>query len=216
MVRFLDGRFVVSLSLLFCASVAIAHAAQGGIVYNALYDCGPGRNQFTVLGCNGNLCTIFYPKGNGGAGFRSTLGRESLAESIDGSYGGSRPPCRIAGKVVHAATHAKLHPAAPRRAQAPVSGGPIAAGRYECYTLSGGELEAAMMENFSIGNGRYRDAGGHAGSYSTSGGVITFHGGGLDGRRAVYVPGRVGSNNPPHVKFLLGRGGYGDECDGKG
>lgn len=186
-------------------------------MYNALYDCGPGRNQFKVLGCNGNLCTVFYPRGNGGTGFRSTIDRESLAESINGTYGGTRPPCRISGRVVHASTQATLHPVAPRPPAGTVSHGPIVLGRYQCFTLSGGELEAALMENFSIlGNGAYRDAGGHVGTYSTSGGVMTFHGGGLNGVRAQYVSGRVGSDNPPHIKFLLPRGGFGDQCDGKG
>ena len=193
-----------------------ATAAQSGILYNALYDCGPGRNQFKVLGCNGNICTLFYPKGNGGVGFKSKIDRESLAESINGTYGGTRKPCTVAGNVVHAATApVPRAPVASRNVAS--SGGPIALGRYECFMYSGGHLESALMENFSIlGAGRYRDAGGHAGTYSMRAGVLTFHGGGLNGVQAHYIQGRVGSDNPPHMQFHLPRGGNGDECDGKG
>jgi hypothetical protein len=202
--------------LVLVALCGPAYAAQAGIVYHALYDCGPGRNQFEVLGCSGNLCTLFYPKGNGGTGFKTTIDRESLSESIDGTYGGTRKPCTIAGTVVHAPANAELHPAAaPVKAMA--YGGPIVAGRYECFTYSGGHLESALMENFSIsGSGRYRDAGGHSGTYTTRGGITTFHGGGLNGMQASYIPGVPGSANPPHMQFHSPRGGSADECDGKG
>ncbi len=206
-------RFVLLLT--FVALAGRAYAAQAGFVYNALYDCGPGRNQFKVLSCSGNLCTLFYPKGNGGVGFKTTIDRESLAESINGTYGGTRKPCTISGAVVHAPTNTQRRPA-PVPVRAKVVSGPIVAGRYECYAYSGGHLEAALMENFSIGGGgSYRDAGGHAGTYATSGGIMTFHGGGLNGVQARYIPGQVGSANPPHIQFVSARGS-GDECDGKG
>jgi hypothetical protein len=99
---------------------------------------------------------------------------------------------------------------------APYTGGPMAMGRYECWAYSGGHLEAAMMENFSLsGGGRYADAGGHAGTYSVNSGLLMFHGGGLNGVQAKYIPGVPGSANPPHMQFIGSRGS-GDECDGKG
>jgi hypothetical protein len=214
--RRLQFAFIVT-SLAMCGlTAALGYGAQGGIVYNALYDCGPGRNQFKVLNCNGSLCTLLYPKGNGGAGFKTTIDRESLAESINGTYGGTRKPCTINGKVVKAPTQAALNPLAPKKPQPPNPGGPMVTGRYECWTYTGGHLEAAMMENFSLaGGGQYKDAGGHAGTYAVSSGLITFRGAALNGVQARYIQGVPGSANPPHIQFLGSRGS-GDECDGKG
>jgi hypothetical protein len=208
--------FIAILASLVLGGLAATHAlAASGIVYNALYDCGPGRNQFKVLNCSGNLCTLLYPNGNGGKGFTSKIDRESLAESINGTYGGTRKPCTSSGKVVKAHTTPYLVSTAPKT-PAPFSGGPMVMGRYECWTYTGGHLEAAMMENFSLaGGGRYTDAGGHAGTYSVSSGLLTFRGGGLNGMRAKYIPGVPGSANPPHMQFIGSRGS-GDECDGKG
>jgi hypothetical protein len=207
---------VIVTSLVFGAFTATQASAGGSIVYNALYDCGPGGNQFKVLNCNGNICTLFYPNGNGGRGFTSKIARGPLAESINGTYGGTRKPCTINGKVVKAPTTPSMLAAAPPKKPAPYSGGPMVMGRYECWTYTGGHLQAAMMENFSLaGGGRYADAGGHAGTYSVSSGLLTFHGGGLNGVRAKYIPGVPGSANPPHMQFIGSRGS-GDECDGKG
>jgi hypothetical protein len=207
---------VVLTSLVLGALTATLSSAASGIVYNALYDCGPGRNQFKVLNCNGNLCTVLYPNGNGGKGFTSKIDRESLAESINGTYGGTRKPCTINGKVVKAPTSVSMVATAPPKKPAPSSGGPLSMGRYECWAYAGGHLQAAMMENFSLaGGGRYADAGGHAGTYSVSSGVLTFHGGALNGVQGKYIPGVPGSANPPHVQFIGARGS-GDECDGKG
>lgn len=207
---------VILTSLVIGALAATQGSAASGIVYNALYDCGPARNQFKVLNCNGNLCTVLYPNGNGGKGFTSKIDRQSLAESINGTYGGTRKPCTINGKVVKAPTTVSTVATAPPKKAAPSSGGSLSMGRYECFAYSGGHLQAAMMENFSLaGGGRYTDAGGHAGTYSVSSGLLTFHGGGLNGVQAKYIPGVPGSANPPHVQFIGARGS-GDECDGKG
>ena len=207
---------VILTSLVIGALAATQGSAASGIVYNALYDCGPGGNQFKVLNCNGNICTLSYPNGNGGRGFTSKIDRESLAESINGTYGGTSKPCTINGRVVKAHTTPYVVAAAPAHKPAAFSGGPMVMGRYECWTYTGGHLEAAMMENFSLaGGGRYTDAGGHAGTYSASSGLLTFHGGGLNGVQGKYIPGVPGSANPPHMQFIGSRGS-GDECDGKG
>jgi hypothetical protein len=209
------GFFVVLTALVVGGFTASHAAAAGTIVFNALYDCGPGRNQFKVLNCNGNICTLFYPNGNGGRGFTSKIARGPLAETINGTYGGTYKPCTINGNVVKAPTTPSMV-AASRPPRPVAAGGAIVMGRYECWTYTGGHLQAAMMENFSLAaGGRYTDAGGHAGTYSVSGGVLTFHGGGLNGVRGKYVPGVPGSANPPHVQFI-GNRGSGDACDGKG
>jgi hypothetical protein len=209
--------FVIAAATLAigCLTAAPSVGAAGGIVYNALYDCGPGGNQFKVLNCDGDICTLLYPNGNGGRGFKSKIAREALAESINGTYGGTRKPCTINGKLVKAPTKVAMNPVAPKKPQ-PKPGGPMVMGRYECWTYSGGHLEAAMMENFSLaGGGRYTDAGGHAGTYAVSAGVLTFHGAGLNGLQGRYIAGVPGSANPPHVQFIGARGS-GDNCDGKG
>jgi hypothetical protein len=211
-------RFVFAATVLTFGAfgTALSAPAQGGIVYNALYDCGPNANQFEVLNCDGNICTLLYPKGNGGRGFKSKIARDALAESINGTYGGTRKPCTINGKFVKAPTKLALNPPAPKKRQPPKPGGPMVLGRYECWAYTGGHLEAAMTENFSLaGGGRYTDAGRHAGSYAVTSGTITFHGAALNGVQAKYIQGRVGSPNPPHVQFIGARSS-GDECDGKG
>jgi hypothetical protein len=215
--RYRPLSLVVVLTAIVVGAFSTSHAsAASGIVYNALYDCGPGGNQFKVLNCDGNICTLFYPNGNGGRGFTSKIARGPLAETINGTYGGRYKPCTINGKVVKAPNAPSQLAAAPPKRPAAYSGGAMVMGRYECWTYTGGHLQAAMMENFSLaGGGRYTDAGGHAGTYSVSGEVLTFHGGGLNGVHGKYIPGVPGSANPPHVQFIGSRGS-GDACDGKG
>jgi hypothetical protein len=212
--RFFCALVIASLSIgAFSALPALA-----GIVYNAVYEC-PGMGHtfvpIVVLSCGANdQCKISYPKGNGGRGFTSMINKKSLTESINGTSVGSYGKCTVNGKYVRAETvvWAPLHTAAP----AVKYGGAMVMGRYECWTYSGGRLEAAMMENFTLyGGGRYTDAGGHSGSYTVSGGMITFRSAALNGVRGGYIQGRVGSNNPPHVQFVNAHGN-GDECDGKG
>lgn len=210
-------RFIFAATAIASIAFTAAQAyGAAGIVYNALYDCGPGHNQFKVVDCNGNICTIFYPNGNGGQGFKSKIDHESLAESINGTYGGTSKPCTIDGKFLKAPTKVALNPPAPKKPEPLKRDGPIVMGRYECWTYTGGHLEAAMMENFTFsGAGRYSDATGHVGTYSVTAGSIAFRGAALNGVQAKYIQGKVGSPNPPHVQFIGARGS-GDECDGKG
>jgi len=62
----------------------------------------------------------------------------------------------------------------PKKAQVAVAPGappkgPLSVGPYKCYTLSGGRLQSAMAENFTLlGGGRYRDSGGGTGTYTNT------------------------------------------------
>jgi hypothetical protein len=69
-------------------------------------------------------------------------------------------------------------------------------GKYECWTYSGGRLEAAMALNFEILDAhRYRDSGGTVGAYDFNAGTanLMFRGGGLNGQQAKYEQ----ASNPP-------------------
>jgi hypothetical protein len=69
-------------------------------------------------------------------------------------------------------------PAAPVRAQ-PGPGNSLRVGAYACYG-SGGQIMAGLKFNIT-GPGQYRDAYGAAGTYSISGGNVSFRGGAMDG-----------------------------------
>jgi hypothetical protein len=187
-------------------------ALAAGIVYNALYDCGPGRSQFKVLSCDGAFCKLYYAYRGGNGGYTSSILKQSLIDTINGNLG--YKPCTVNGKTIAAGPSSTAMPVYQK--PAPVkAGGPMAMGRYECFTMGAG-LRSAMMENFTLSaGGRYLDAGGHAGTYTVAGGVITFQGAALSGQRGQYEPGVVGSDNPPHVQFIGARGS-GDKCDGHG
>ncbi len=89
----------------------------------------------------------------------------------------------------------------------------IPTGLYECATLSDGELQAAASENFTIVDANnYTDAGGNQGTYALEGDTISFQGAALDGQRAKYTAGVVGSNNPPSIALLMSDGSLGDTC----
>jgi len=93
---------------------------------------------------------------------------------------------------------------APLAAHAQGAGIPV--GKYECWNGS----SARMAYNFSTsGAGRYADTEGKPGTYElAAGGMnITFHGGALDGQRAIYRPG-----NPPTVTILGPSGGGVGDC----
>jgi hypothetical protein len=192
-------------------------ALAAGIVYNSLYDCGPGRSQFKVLSCDGTSCKLYYAYKGGNGGFTSMTPQQPLLNTINGTSG--YPPCKVNGKAVVAGPNAVAKPApakfAPAKPAPPIAGGAMAMGHYECFTMGAG-LRSAMMENFTLSaGGRYLDAGGHSGTYTVAGGVITFQGAALGGQRGQYEPGVVGSDNPPHVQFIGARGS-GDKCDGHG
>jgi len=72
----------------------------------------------------------------------------------------------------------------------------LIAGGYECWTLSGGRLQASMAVNFTIvDETTYHDAGGNRGSYrfDPASATLVFQGGGLDGVRGTYAQ----ASNPP-------------------
>ncbi|HYC13046.1 MAG TPA: hypothetical protein VEC75_02285 [Stellaceae bacterium] len=89
---------------------------------------------------------------------------------------------------------------------AEAQGTSIPAGKYECWNGS----SARMAYNFaSTGPGRYTDTEGKAGTYEIAAGGknVTFHGGALDGQKAIYSPG-----NPPTVTILGPSGGAVGDC----
>ena len=89
----------------------------------------------------------------------------------------------------------------------------VPTGSYQCATLSGGELQAAASENFTIVDAsNYTDAAGNQGTYALDGDTISFQGAALDGQRAKYTPGVVGSSNPPSIAILMSDGNPGDTC----
>jgi len=81
----------------------------------------------------------------------------------------------------------------------------IPVGKYECWSGS----SARTAYNFaSTGPGRYTDIEGKPGTYeiAAEGKNVTFHGGALDGVKAIYSTG-----NPPTVTILAPSGnGVGD------
>jgi hypothetical protein len=101
---------------------------------------------------------------------------------------------------------------APMPVAAPVLGGNIGTGTYECY----GTSSPMGGFNFAItGPGTYSDVTGVAGSYSVAGGMMTFHGGAHDGQKATYFP-KLDARHPAYIAFenTLG-GGLGISCDAK-
>jgi hypothetical protein len=109
-------------------------------------------------------------------------------------------PSMIRGGILAAAFLCSLLPLI-----AAAQGAGIPVGKYECW----GGSSARMAYNFaSTGAGRYADTEGKAGTYEIAAGgkSITFHGGALDGVKAIYSPG-----NPPTVTILAPSGnGMGD------
>jgi hypothetical protein len=206
MLHFLKATLAIALLLASTASEA------AGAITPGRYDCGPYRQQFRVISCDALRCNIYtYDPGARGGGFSSTMDVASLRTLLaTGAPGGTA--CRMVGKGSAAGGAAPANPNASRRRAAIV-----APGRYECYTFSGGHLYAAMSENFTIlGGNTYRDWSGRSGTYSYGAGQIVFHGGALNGHRAVYKPGIPPlSRNPNNVTFLRPNGDLGDSCDGK-
>lgn len=89
----------------------------------------------------------------------------------------------------------------------------VAAGNYDCSTFTDGELRVVAGENFTIVDAQtYKDASGGSGTYTVGGDLITFQGGALDGKQAMYTPGTVGSPNPPSIAILMADGNPGDTC----
>jgi hypothetical protein len=89
----------------------------------------------------------------------------------------------------------------------------VAAGNYECSTFTDGHLEARAGENFTIVDAQtYRDASGGSGGYTVGGDLITFQGGALDGKQAMYTPGTIHTSNPPSIAILMPDGNPGDTC----
>ena len=77
-------------------------------------------------------------------------------------------------------------------------------GRYECWFFS----SARPGLNFTLlGDGRYTDVNGSAGTVSAAGAVLTFTGAALDGQRGQYKGG-----NPPTVAILGPRGDEVSSC----
>jgi len=204
MPRLLSSVFAVALA---CVTLAAVEAASG-ITYGR-YDCGPYRQQFKVVTCSALICQLYtYDPGARGGGFSSTMDVASLHTLLASGAPGNRP-CHLTGA---GSTSMAMQPKPP----APRKAANVAPGRYECYTMSSGRLYAAMSENFAIlGNGAYRDVAGHHGTYAFNAGRITFHGGALNGQRAVYKAGVAPlSNDPNNVTFLRSNGELGDSCDG--
>jgi hypothetical protein len=222
--------FVVILtSLALGALTAIQASAASGIVYNALYDCGPNRNKFKVVDCSGATCNVFYVNAAmQGGGYKTQVARSILEHVADyGCFvkGQGTPGKPAAGNVAKGAA-ATAKPGAVLQAgpvavapvvKAPPANGSVVPGQYECHSYSGGHLYSAMSENFVIvGAAAYTDAAGTPGTFTLAGNILTFQGGALSGHRAQYTPGVPGSNNPPHIALLMTDGNPGDTCDGKG
>gem|GEM_PF-3550973 len=213
--------FVVILTSLFFAALTVIQAsAASSIVYNALYDCGPNRNKFKIIDCNVDTCNVFYLNAAmPGGGYTSHVARSILEQAgVYGCFvkGGGTPGKPAAANPTNGAA-ATAKPFALAPTAKPLGSGSVVAGKYECYTYSGGHLYSAMSENFTIvGAAAYTDAAGTRGTFTLAGNVLTFQGGALNGHRAQYTPGVPGSNNPPHIALLMTDGNPGDTCDGKG
>ncbi len=86
-------------------------------------------------------------------------------------------------------------------------------GGYECFALSGGQLEARLLLNFTILDAQhYRDHAGTTGSYNfdAASGALVFQGGTLNGQRATYAQASdppTGSQ-PPSITLAVS----GDKC----
>jgi hypothetical protein len=211
-------KMLVSLGVLVATLGAAALAAAQ---MSGEYDCGPGRDHFRILSCDQTTCQILYiyPSGS----HQGAVNRSWLTKTIAGAYPNGKPCRQIGAMPGHAISgvapgaQRTIVATAPKpKAPAAPNGAGIIAARYECYTYTGGHLESAMSENFTIaGGGRYTDVGGVAGTYSFDGSIIAFHGAALNGLRGKYVPGKQPySNNPPNVTFIRPQG-FGDSCDAK-
>ena len=220
-------RLTIYFSLTILAFGVLGATVQAGqIVYNALYDCGPNRNKFKVIDCSGATCNVFYVNAAmQGGGYQTHVARSILEQAdasgcfVKGQGTPGQPAAANAGNG--AAAPAKPVAVAPvavaPAANVPAANGSVVAGKYACFTYSGGHLYSAMSENFTIaGAAAYTDAAGNRGTFSRSGSIITFQGGALSGHRAQYTAGVPGSNNPPHIALLMTDGHPGDTCDGKG
>ncbi len=119
----------------------------------------------------------------------------------------------VAALVSGCAAHGPSGQSASSSVQSSDSQSTVPTGLYECSTLSDGELQAAASENFTIVDAsNYTDAGGNQGTYALDGNTISFQGAALDGQRATYTAGVVGSNNPPSIAILMPDGNPGDTC----
>jgi hypothetical protein len=189
------------------------------------YDCSPGRDHFRILSCDQTTCQLLYIYPSGSS--KGSVNRSWLTKTIAGAYPNGKPCRQIGAAGGHAsggnaagAPHGGANAAVAATPKPVARGGGNGSGiivaRYECYTYSGGRLESAMSENFTIlGGGRYTDASGAGGTYAFDGATITFRGAALNGMRGKYVPGKQPyKNNPPNVTFIGARGS-GDSCDAK-
>jgi hypothetical protein len=230
---------VLSLAL---ASFLLSGTAVGAaeIAFGVVYTCVDqvGRKaQIKVLRCKGNQCRVFYLNAyTPGGGFETNLDRESVLDMLNGTHGpactppgGAAAPARVEQAPAPPPVIADAPPAAVQRpngavvmhtpAPRPVNGGGLTLARYECYTYSGGRLNSALAENFSLaGAGRYTDAGGAGGTftYDAASGQLAFHGAALNGQHATFHPGiQPFKNHPPTVAFPLRDGHDGDTCDAR-
>lgn len=211
------------------SSLMFLALASQGITFGATYDCGPGYARFRVASCSAGVCTVDYA--NPGAQTRrirmyqsqitTAIGRGCHTGKTAQDYRNDAARYEAQANALLAGSKRANVPArvavVPHNRAPAAGGGALVLGKYECYTLSGGELESAMADNFTLyRGGRFIDYTGHPGSYSYSGGVVTFSGTGLGGHRAKYAPGVPHSNNPPHISFLNANGEEYDSCDGQG
>lgn len=209
------------------ASLILGLLASQGIAYNATYDCGPNYATFKVMSCSAGVCDVYYTNPRQATRhIRMYQSQITTAISRGCHSGKTAQEYRNEAAADEARANALLHPNPAVRRPVPLrpamhpaapAGGGLVLGRYECYALSGGELESAMALNFTLyGGGSFADYSGHRGTYRYSGGIVMFSGTGLGGHRAKYTPGVPHSNNPPHITFLQSNGDEGDSCDGVG
>lgn len=200
-----------------------------GIDVGSTYDCGPGYASFKVLQCSGGICEVSYQ--NPGQAARRTRMNESVIRTAisrgchvnsvkyyqdQAAAAEARANALLAGG---APPHGAARPVAAQRAASHVlsaSGPGLVLGKYECYILSGGELEATFATNFTLlPGGRFTDYEGHPGTYTYSAGWLTLRGTGLNGQRLRYTPGVPHSNHPPNLTYVR-NGEDRESCDGSG
>lgn len=209
------------ISLVFFLA-AITH----GIDVGGTYDCGPGYVSFRVLQCSGGICDVSY-QNPGQAARRTRMYESAIRTAISrGCHVNSvkyyqnqaaaeearanallagNAPARVAVRPSRALTHVRS-----------ASGSGLVLGKYECYILSGGALEATLAVNFTLfPGGRFTDYENNSGTYSYANGWVTLHGTGLNGQRLRYTAGVVHSNHPPNLTYVR-NGEDRESCDGEG
>lgn len=197
------------------SSLMFLALASQGITLGATYDCGPGYARFRVATCSAGVCTVDYAN-PGAQTHRIRMYQSQITTAISRGCHTGRTAQDYRNDAARYEAQANALLAGSKRGNAPARGA-LVLGKYECYTLSGSELESALAENFTLyGGGRFADYTAHPGTYAYSGGIVTFSGTGLGGHRAKYTPGVPHSNNPPHITFLNANGEESDSCDGQG